>query len=63
MEEQRLTTIIHRDRHGKMKDNEFLWGSSDVVSWFEGVRNTKQGRIDDVLEKWYQLPGGPETAE
>ena len=49
--------------HGKMKDNEFLWGSADVVSWFESNRATKQGRVDDVLEKWYQLPGGPETAE
>ena len=49
--------------HGKLKDNEFVWGSADVVSWFESNRATKQGRIDDVLEKWYQLPGGPETAE
>lgn len=44
--------------HGKMKDNQFVWGSADVVSWFESNRATKQGRIDEVLNKWYELPGG-----
>ena len=44
--------------HGVMKDNGFTWGSSDIVSWFESVKKSKQDKIDEVLNQWYTLPGG-----
>lgn len=42
--------------HGVMKDHGFVWGSSDVISWYESNRSTKQSKIDDLLGIWFNLP-------
>ena len=42
--------------HGAMKNHGFTWGSSDVSSWYEGVKSSKQSKVDTVLATWYQLP-------
>lgn len=42
--------------HGVMKDNGFVWGSADVVTWYESNRAGKQTKIDELLETWYNLP-------
>ena len=42
--------------HGKMKDNAFVWGSAEVISWYEGERASKQAKIDELMEIWYNLP-------
>ena len=42
--------------HGAMKDHGFTWGSSDVVSWYEGVKSSKQSKVDTVISTWYTLP-------
>ena len=42
--------------HGKMKDNEFVWGSAEVAAWYESARASKQANIDELLTNWYQRP-------
>ena len=42
--------------HGAMKNHGFTWGASDVVSWYEGVKSSKQTKVDNVLSTWYTLP-------
>ena len=39
-----------------MKDNGFVWGSADVVSWYESNRADKQAKIEELLNIWYDLP-------
>ena len=42
--------------HGKMKDNEFAWGSAEVAAWYESARASKQAKIDELLTNWYERP-------
>ena len=42
--------------HGVMKDNGFIWGSADIVSWYESNRADKQAKIEELLNIWYDLP-------
>lgn len=61
MEEQRLTTIIHRDRHGKMKDKRRLsvpltsqLGDSETLAMSQKGVTDNLARIDATFEEYEQ---------